>query len=870
MSQIERDGPKLPRLDEPRRVLSALDNWIGELLNDPNLPELCIDRITHQGIVNFYRYYLPPSLDEETEVPGYPNRSESILLDQKITEAAFLFSALARNQDSEGVGSASNMTERDKNRLFGSNSLALYALFNNMQQENVSSKDVSAFLEFAVSTKGKSKLKDRSQIRKTRRELMIAARAKMETQCETLDETETQCETLDEMETQCETLEETETQWEIPESPGRRVRCHDLERAQKCLADLFSVLRNNISSECEPDHLAMLQIRYPEATDCNRRGIFISKCSTQDKWQEITCTVNPRSPESLEPLNISDFCKVVQQSCEPRRTLETSAFDSYIIRDPSAVPHAYPHLRTLSLYDILNHDGPTLKRYDRFALATNLSYTLLHAYLVGTPEEWTTRDILFLFDSSNNEIMEVYNPFLTFPLHQQQKPKPSDAVKFPLLTSLGRAILEIGLGHIVADLELGSDINHRLSAIMTNMQIKRLVIKNTGSLYYEALKCCLNISLHDIEGPGKPDEETTCLDALRSVIDNLEENRKADFSSDPFDLSKPNCPREIFVPGQRVQLYDDRDLLDASNKLCGHADDFFSRGQEFYTNNIKSLPNSLPNSRPIRIAILDTGIDVDKSFFRGIKMNREKRDSPFREIKSFVGDLGVDTYGHGTDVAASLLQMHPGADIYIGKISETKGHYGRDHLIHAIRWARECRVDLINISFGLLSDHDGIKREIELAEINGIIVCAAASNSGGNARRSFPARMDKVICVHASDGNGNKSGMDPAPKSDSDNFSTLGVGIESVWEPGVRKSGTSFSTPILVGIIANVLQYSGCLSDEHRRKVFSRAGMRSILRAMSVPSDGYRYVTPWRKFWDGESTTSDIKSKIKEALKDDT
>lgn len=176
------------------------------------------------------------------------------------------------------------------------------------------------------------------------------------------------------------------------------------------------------------------------------------------------------------------------------------------------------------------------------------------------------------------------------------------------------------------------------------------------------------------------------------------------------------------------------------------------------------------------------------------------------------------------------------------------------------------------MSFGMSEDDDAIESAIGKAENDGVIIFAAASNYGGNANRAFPARMDKVLCIHASDGNGNKGEVNPSPKRDCDNFSTLGVAIESIWEHGVYLSGTSYSTPVAAGFAANVLQYiRHCpgLSTKDIKKASSRVGMKSILFAMSESRDQYNYVTPWRRMWHDGDTIDDVTLKIKEALRND-
>jgi hypothetical protein len=184
-------------------------------------------------------------------------------------------------------------------------------------------------------------------------------------------------------------------------------------------------------------------------------------------------------------------------------------------------------------------------------------------------------------------------------------------------------------------------------------------------------------------------------------------------------------------------------------------------------------------------------------------------------------------------------------------------------------------VDIINMSFAFLDDQPTIKEAIKNAEKEGVIFFAAASNYGGNTPRLFPARLhDKVLCIHASDGYGNKSGMDPTPKRHSENFSTLGVAIPSISKPGVSVSGTSYSTPIMVGMAANILRFvqhaanNKLLTEEQRTEAFTRMGVRKILLAMSELRDKYNYITPWRKMWNVGAAIEDVVYQIKEALKE--
>jgi hypothetical protein len=92
------------------------------------------------------------------------------------------------------------------------------------------------------------------------------------------------------------------------------------------------------------------------------------------------------------------------------------------------------------------------------------------------------------------------------------------------------------------------------------------------------------------------------------------------------------------------------------------------------------------------------------------------------------------------------------------------------------------------MSFGLqhpssqddLTEWKSILEDIEKAirEATPRIMFAAASNSGKNNPRTFPSTLRDVICIHASDGNGNDGGINPPSEDGDDNFMTLGIAVE--------------------------------------------------------------------------------------------
>lgn len=160
------------------------------------------------------------------------------------------------------------------------------------------------------------------------------------------------------------------------------------------------------------------------------------------------------------------------------------------------------------------------------------------------------------------------------------------------------------------------------------------------------------------------------------------------------------------------------------------------------------------------------------------------------------------------------------------------------------------------MSFGFAEGIAAIQPEIDAAINNNVILFAAASNDGGNSGRAYPAWQDGIICIHSTDGYGNKSRYNPTPQND-ENFSIVGEYIKSAWpDPNnasttKRMSGTSFATAVAVGLTALVLDWSHqCMPGLNSFiKLRSYSGLRRILRLMSQERDaGYRYISPFELF----------------------
>lgn len=149
------------------------------------------------------------------------------------------------------------------------------------------------------------------------------------------------------------------------------------------------------------------------------------------------------------------------------------------------------------------------------------------------------------------------------------------------------------------------------------------------------------------------------------------------------------------------------------------------------------------------------------------------------------------------------------------------------------------------------------------------LIIAAASNNGGLSGRARPARYDGVICIHATDGKGNKGPMNPSPLRKGDNFATLGVAVpcQRARKP-VWRSGTSFAVPIAAGFAADIIEFAKyrCnLTEEQFRTLHQHHGMSAIFRQMSEERDGYDFIYPMH-LWGRERHVEDIIERTMEEL----
>ncbi|CAM1505661.1 Fc.00g112980.m01.CDS01 [Cosmosporella sp. VM-42] len=448
------------------------------------------------------------------------------------------------------------------------------------------------------------------------------------------------------------------------------------------------------------------------------------------------------------------------------------------------------------------------------------------------------------------------------------------------------------------------DIDYETGTYSKDLVLERILAewkRKLGKGYLQVGRACLNFRqlAEKIYHPDLTGEQK-CLAAIyKHILSPLLSLLTKDYSdashlfvglphSDISPQVQPSTAGQV-ADTSGLALFDDLDAwTNPHYKSYGKAfladlDDLAGKIRQ-----LSSVSRQLPTWRneKVRIAILDTGIDDEDILIETALQNGRIRDT-----RDFVSGSDVrDSYGHGTHVTRLLLQIAPAAELYIAKISNSKHIHSKNlnripevmcyaivlkgaalTTSQAIRWAaEEKKVHIISMSFGLESRNVEIDRAIQRAAKADKIMFAAAANDGGRKPRAFPASRSDVICIHASDGNGNDGGISPTCEPKKDNFTTLGIAVESRWKrKDVFKSGTSFATPVAVGMAANVLEFARHMCDlsEYENECLYRLdGILGILRLLAAPRSGYDFLSA-NNLWDKKNSDDDISSMIMKVVR---
>ena len=227
------------------------------------------------------------------------------------------------------------------------------------------------------------------------------------------------------------------------------------------------------------------------------------------------------------------------------------------------------------------------------------------------------------------------------------------------------------------------------------------------------------------------------------------------------------------------------------------------------------------SGKGIRVAVLDTGIDLRHPDFKG---------RPIVSASFIAGEAVQDGHSHGTHCSGTSCGpkapatgvrrygVAHGASLHVGKVLSNLGSGSTGGIVAGIEWALTKKCHIVSMSLGANVNQKVQQYEVPIrrALALGTLVVAAAGNNANRAAGSFgfvgpPANADAAMAVAAID-----------PQLAIANFSarsstvTGAGGKVNVAAPGVRvfssvpqihnvhgfMNGTSMATPHVAGLAA--------------------------------------------------------------------
>ena len=249
----------------------------------------------------------------------------------------------------------------------------------------------------------------------------------------------------------------------------------------------------------------------------------------------------------------------------------------------------------------------------------------------------------------------------------------------------------------------------------------------------------------------------------------------------------------------------------------------------------------------IKVAVMDTGIDTGHSDLK---------------VAGGINVIGGSSYkddnGHGTHCAGiiaaldntiGVIGVGPGVSLYAIKALNKQGSGSYSNFIKGLDWAYSNGMQVVSMSFGGTSTTTAFETACAKAKANGIVLVAAAGNSGGPI--IYPAAYSSVIAVGATD----KTNTVASWSCYGSQLDLVAPGVEiySTFTGNIYKtlSGTSMACPHVSGTVALLL--------------YTVPGLRT-------DSNGIKYDTNGDNIWDPsevqhclEDTASDLGSGGKDS-----
>ena len=256
-----------------------------------------------------------------------------------------------------------------------------------------------------------------------------------------------------------------------------------------------------------------------------------------------------------------------------------------------------------------------------------------------------------------------------------------------------------------------------------------------------------------------------------------------------------DCDRDDYAYVESNGNDTSKDLWAAKNVQCDVTNYYLNSTGEKY--------------RDITVAVMDTGINPKHEAFAGRIIECNQNFSSSSNANSFYDDSG-----HGTNVSGVIaLNTLDNIKIKPYKTFDKDGKSTNSQIIATLNYilSEKSLPDVINMSFSVQSLSGSSTRDSLTRTLisKGVTIVTSAGNKNVNAKYYYPANIDGVITVSASNKNNKKADFSNYGKCV--DISAPGVGVYTCELDGTYsyQNGTSFSAPFVSGAAATLLMQNG-------------------------------------------------------------
>ena len=305
----------------------------------------------------------------------------------------------------------------------------------------------------------------------------------------------------------------------------------------------------------------------------------------------------------------------------------------------------------------------------------------------------------------------------------------------------------------------------------------------------------------------KDDTTTKELKEMESAIDDLSEDQEVSevIEEEVYTADSIETIAEVAEP-ETIEYIEPDYIMKA---FAPNDPDYVDKTYGWYLDQIKApyVWNKGCFGKGVKIAVLDSGVKTDHA-----ELENTNFILPYNTLEE--SEDITDNSGHGTGVAGVLAASYnnglgltgivPDATIIPVKVMDLRlneeGNYETVGTISAsvegIEYAIKNGASVINISAGTEADSTTMKEACQRAAAKGIIMVAAAGNTGNTTNKElYPASYSTVISVASNEKDGAHSSFSNHNKYVA--VSAPGRGIKTPYKTGgfAVYTGTSFSAP---------------------------------------------------------------------------